>query len=146
MIGLVSKMDTYVYFALKGDDFDPQIITQALDIFPTHSWRKGDAGRYNPSLSYSAWEWATKKGKEYFWVERLVEEVVDRFYPKIAQINRLKQQYNLHSVLEIVLYIDENESVSTPALGHQARTIEFLYLTQTTTDVDIYLFDSSETI
>jgi hypothetical protein len=47
-------------------------------------------------------------------------------------------------VLEIVLYIDVNEEASAPSLGHDLRTINFLYRTQTRTDVDIYRYDSRE--
>ena len=39
------------------------------------------------------------------------------------------------------MYIDTNEKQSTPALGHDLKTIEFLYRTKT--DVDIYRFNSS---
>jgi hypothetical protein len=38
---------------------------------------------------------------------------------------------------------DTNEEQSTPALGHDLKTVEFLYRTQTTTAVDIYRFNSA---
>jgi hypothetical protein len=40
------------------------------------------------------------------------------------------------------MYVDTNEEQWTPALGHDLRTIEFLYKTKTITDVDIYKFNS----
>ncbi len=74
-----------------------------------------------------------------------MEEVIDKFGDKVEVINKLKYDYQLTSVLEIVMYIDVNTEESTPALGHNLKTIEFLYQTQTVTDVDIYRYDSAET-
>lgn len=73
-----------------------------------------------------------------------MEEVIDKFGDKVEIINKLKDKYQLTSVLEIVMYIDVNPVESTPALGHELKTIEFLYRTQTVTDVDIYRYDSAE--
>ncbi|PVY39069.1 DUF4279 domain-containing protein [Pontibacter virosus] len=135
---------SYVYFALQGDDFDPNVVTIALGIEPTDSWKKGDKGRYIPNQKFASWKWSTGKGKESVFLEKLVEEVIDKFGDKVEIINKLKDKYQLTSVLEIVMYIDVNPVESTPALGHELKTIEFLYRTQTVTDVDIYRYDSAE--
>jgi hypothetical protein len=138
---------SYVYFALKGDDFDTDDVTNRLGITPTDAWRKGDKGFYKSTVEFAMWRLATDKGKEYIYIENLVSEIVSKLFDKIEIINELKRQFKLDSVLEIVLYIDTNEDNSTPALGHDLRTIEFLYRTGTTTDIDIYRFnsDSDET-
>lgn len=137
------KNGTYVYFALHGDVFDPDLITNKLDIVPTEKWSKGNKGKYKSAHTFSYWQLATTKGEEYIIVDRLVDEIINQLFNKIELINELKEQYNLESVLEIVLYIDMNEEQSTPALGHDLKTIEFLYRTQTRTDVDIYRFNSA---
>lgn len=54
----------------------------------------------------------------------------------------MKEQYSLDTVLEIVMYIDINEEESTPFLGHSIDVIDFLYRTRTTTDLDIYRYNS----
>lgn len=76
-------------------------------------------------------------------VSNLVEEIVNKLFDKIEIINELKSQYNLYSLLEIVMYVDTNEEQTTPSLGHDLKTIEFLYRTQTETDIDIYRFNSA---
>ena len=134
---------TYVYFALKGDDFDTDVVTNKIGITPTDSWRKGDKGFYKPVVNFASWRLCTDVGKEYIFINNLVDEIVFKLYDKIDIINDLKRQYQLISLLEIVLYIDTNEDNSTPALGHDLRTIEFLYRTGTTTDIDIYRFYSA---
>ena len=139
----MEKGNTYVYFALTGDNFDPQVVTERIRVNPTETWKKGDNGKYKRVLEYSCWKLSSNKGEEYLMVGRLVDEVINKLFDKIEIINELKSQFKLNSILEIVMYIDTNEEQSTPALGHDLKTIEFLYRTQTTTDVDIYRFNSA---
>ncbi len=135
--------NSYVYFALTGDNFDTDEVTNRLGITPTDSWRKGDKGQFKPILGFTSWILSTDKGQEYFQIDKLVDEIIFKLFDKIEIINDLKREFQLNSVLEIVLYIDTNEDSSTPALGHDLRTIEFLYRTGTTTGVDIYRFNST---
>ncbi len=135
--------NSYVYFALTGDNFDTFEVTNRLGITPTDSWRKGDKGQFKLILGFTSWRLSTDKGQEYFQIDKLVDEIIFKLFDKIEIINDLKREFELNSVLEIVLYIDTNEDSSTPALGHDLRTIEFLYRTGTTTDVDIYRFNST---
>ena len=141
---IMVSANSYVYFALSGDDFDPKIITERIKIEPTDSWRKGDSGKYSPSLKYSSWRLSTEKGKEYYELDKLVDEIITKLNDKIEIINQLKKELNLHSILEIVLDVDTNTDQPTPALGHDMKTISFLFHTNTTTDVDIYRFNSKE--
>jgi len=134
---------SYVYFSLTGDDFDPDYITQIIGINPTEASKKGNKGKYKPALEYSCWKLSTNQKQENILIENLVEEIVNKLYDKIEIINELKTKFQLSSHLEIVIEIDTNPVQSTPALGHDLRTIEFLYRTKTTTDVDIYRIDSS---
>lgn len=136
--------NSYVYFALKGDSFDTEEVTNRLGIKPTDSWRKGDKGFYKSAVEFAMWRLSTDKGKEYIQIDNLVDEIISQLYDKIEIINDLKKQFKLDSVLEIVLYIDTNEDNSTPAFRHDLKTIEFLYRTSTTTDIDIYRFNSAK--
>lgn len=120
----------------------PAEITARLGIEPTTTWQKGDKGRYNPQLKFSSWQLETEQGKESLWIDQLVTEVIAKLEDKAETIRQLKQEFGLESVLAIVLYVDVNENESTPALGHDLRTIDFLYRTQTRTDVDIYRYSS----
>lgn len=136
--------NSYVYFALTGDSFDTDEVTNRLGIPATKSWRKGDKGKYKPVLEFTNWELSTEKGKEYIYIDNLVNEIISKLFDKIEIIIDLKRQFQLNSKLVIVLYIDTNEDSSTPALGHDSKTIEFLYRTDTTTNIDIYRFNSDE--
>ena len=140
----MKSINSYVYFALKGKDFDPSIVTKEIGLYPTEHFRKGDKGKYNPSMNHSCWKLSTEKGIEPIHLDILVTKIIDQLYGKIDIINKLKKELDLTSVIQIVMDIDFNPDESTPALGHDLKTIEFLYKTKTTTDIDIYRVDSTK--
>lgn len=133
--------NSYVYFSLKGDDFDPDTITEKLEIIPTKSCKKGDKGQYIKELKFAFWN-VCSSVSDNLNIENLIENVVEKLFNKIEIINSLKTEYNLTSVLEVVLYVDTNEEKSTPSLSFNSKIIEFLHQTKTETDVDIYRFSS----
>ena len=139
-----NKFNTYVYFSLFGANFAPDKITEEIAIEPTESWQAGDKGKYKKELTFSCWKLSTEKGKEYLDIDKLVSEIIHKLKDKIDIINDLKHKYQLDSVLQIVLDINLNPDQSTPYLGHDLETIEFLFKTQTETDIDIYRFDSRD--
>ncbi|RYE55513.1 MAG: AsmA family protein [Sphingobacteriales bacterium] len=91
-------------------------------------------------------------------IERIVIEKTNLLYDDLSSAILIKAKglnytgrgdlskavFDLTSTLEIVLYIDENDEVSTPVIGQDLHTIEFLFRTNTETDVDIYKFNSIE--
>lgn len=134
---------SYVYFALKGECFDPAQVTARLGVAPSQTWQKGDPTRYgNRQRQYSAWELSTAKSTERLDMDRLVTKIIDQLHDHTEAIVAAKEQFDLTSVLEIVLYVDVNQEAPTPALGHDLRTIDFLFHTRTITGVDIYRYDS----
>ena len=139
-----NPLEPYVYFALHGENFDPNIVTKKLGIEPTNAWKKGDLGQYLSTLNYSCWKWSTEKVNESTVIDKLVDEVVEKLKDKIEIINNLKDEFHLESTLVIVMQIDTNPEASTPALGYDLKTIEFLYRTRTVTDVDIYRYNSTD--
>lgn len=139
----MKESNSCAYFAFKGDNFDPIEITNLLGIEPTDSWRMDESGKYIQSQKYSSWQ-LTSTSDELLNMDKLVNEVVSQLSDKIELINKLKDQYSLDTVLEVVMYIDINEEESTPFLGHNIEVINFLHGTGTTTDVDIYRYNSAE--
>src|SRR5688572_2853552 len=103
---------SYVYFALYGDNFDPAIDTRELGIKPTNYWMKGDKEQSLANQKYSCWKWANEPGKEAIFLDKLVDEVIEKLNDKIEIINKLKNDYQLESVIEIVMYIDTNPEES----------------------------------
>lgn len=139
---MMNNSHTYVYFAFKGQDFDPNDITKLLAIEPSSSRKRGDTWNNARVYQFSYRRLQINQEKEDYIIENSVDKIVSQLYHKIELINEIKIKFNAVTVLEIVLFVDTNPLISTPALGHTLRTVEFLYKTGTTTDVDIYTFSS----
>lgn len=134
---------SYVYFAFKGDAFDPDEISKLLEIQPSDSWEKGDKGKYTAKQQYACWK-LQSVSQELLDIDSLINEVIDQLEDKVDLINETKAKMGCETVLEIVMQIDINDEVSAPFIGHDKRTISFLYQTGTTTDIDIYRYDSTK--
>ena len=135
--------NSYVYFAFQADNFDPNVVTTELGILPTDSWRTGEPGKYIHEQKYSCWQ-LKSTSHELLNMDKLVNEVVSQLSEKTELINNIKQRLDLDTALSIVMYIDINEAQSTPYLGHNSEVISFLHRTGTTTDVDIYRYNSTD--
>lgn len=140
----MEKSKSYVYFAFKGD-FNPDEISDRMDMRPTRTWRKGEASKpLRRDHPFSLWELSTIPGKEPLDMNILIAEIIDPLREKIGIINQIKSDFGAYSILQIKMDIDINENSSTPYVGHDLGTIEFLYKTKTETDIDIYTYNSTE--
>lgn len=127
-----------VYFALDGDDFDPDEVTEFLGIEPTSVRRKGSRipGKI-PRMN--SWELST---------DRIVNEYIDVFEMSTEIVNRLKakkdlillaiERFNASPRFEVVLWFSMNEEHSTPAIGFEVETIKFLGEIGAFIDIDSY--------
>ena len=132
-----TKCNNYLYFSLKGEHFDPNIITSQLNIKPTNTRIKKD-----PIPKSTSWEYKIHVGDEVDLKESL-EALISIFEPLTEKINELKAKYNLKSLLQFVIYLDINPDASTPFFGFNKKTIAFLHQTETEVDFDLYQADTT---
>ena len=128
---------SYVYFWLSSIDWetiDINFISEKLSIQYSEVRKEWE---YNYSRILKTQQ------NENLNINKLVKEIIDQLDDKIDIINEIKSELKLISILEIVLCINTNESIPMPYFWHDSKTIEFLYKTWTTTDVDIYTFFQS---
>lgn len=120
-----------------GDDLEPDLITHALGIQPTRVRRKG-----NPIPKCSSWEVSTEKiVSEYIDIYAMSKQVVTLLEYKAEEIGRLVKEYDLHAVLEVVLWISIDDTISTPAIGFEREVIEFVYKTGAFIGINTYRND-----
>jgi hypothetical protein len=128
-----------VYFALKGEDFNPDSFTEASHLTPTESWKKGEKGKHVNTYKFSYWEIGIEAVEgEVILVDEMAEKLVTAIKSKKKVIREYVNKHDLYSVLEVVLHISTNDNLPTPALGFKASTIEFLNYVKAEIDVDIY--------
>lgn len=139
----LSCNECYVYFAFRGDDFNPDDITKELGILPSSITRKGSRipGKI-PRIN--AWGLSTKIIKDntadvdFIDVDELALEVVNQLKSSVDIINQIKLKYDAITVLEVVMRISVNDELSTPVVGFELDVLDFLVQIRTTIDMDIY--------
>ncbi len=127
-----------VYFALDGDDFDPDELTEFLGIEPTSIKRKGETipGRI-PKMN--SWTISTENiDADQIDVFEMAEEIINRLKSKKDLIIEAKERFNVSPRLEVVLWFSMNEDISTPAIGFEVDTIKFLGEIGAFIDIDTY--------
>lgn len=128
-----------VYFALKGDDFDPDEFTRQSGLTPTAVFRKGEPGRYVDKYKFSNWEISTDWiANDVLLIDEIVDELIERIEDGAESIAKAVADFNVYAILEVVLRISMDENLSTPSLGFSSKAIAFLNRVGAEIDVDIY--------
>ena len=121
-----------VYFALFGRNLDPNVVTDLIGLQPTSTHRLAPP-------KDSSWELSSGKVEgELIDVYLMASDLVSRLLPHQDGIIRAKQQCGLQAVLQVVLRVSVDESVSTPAIGFTSEVINFLSSVGASVDVDTY--------
>lgn len=123
-----------VYFALFGTEFDPDEVTEIIGLQPSNTKRQAEP---RPKHSW----WIVSEGKveaDSIDIYELSKSLVAKLAPYKADIARAKRTFDLDAVLEVVLWISTDESVSTPAIGFEPDVISFLSDIGASIDIDTY--------
>lgn len=123
-----------IYFALYGDDFDPDQVTDAIGISPTSIKRKA-----NPSPKQSVWVLSSglRQG-EVLDLYSVASELVQKLRPHQMAIQSAITTFRLTPVLQVVLSIPEAGSTPTPSMGFDQVVIAFVAAVGATIDIDSY--------
>ena len=127
-----------VYFALDGDDFDPDEVTEFLGIKPTSIRRKGSkvSGKI-PKMN--SWELSTGDiVNDYIDVFEMATKVVNKLKDRKDLILQAKERFNALPRFQVILWISMNEKHSTPAIGFEVETVKFLGEIGALVDIDTY--------
>lgn len=127
-----------VYFALDGNDFDPDDITKFLGLEPTNIRRKGSRipGKV-PRMN--SWELSTDQViDESINIFELSTQIVSILKPKLDLIIESKSRFNAETRFQVVLTFSTNEECSTPSIGFEVETTRFLGAIGAFVDIDTY--------
>jgi hypothetical protein len=64
--------------------------------------------------------------------------LVARLAPFSAKIIEAKTKFKLRCVFQVVLWIDQNEEASMPAIGFESSVINFIHAVGAEIDIDTY--------
>lgn len=137
-------MDTrnscYTYFKIVGD-FDPDDVTELLNLTPEKTWKIGDLRRNGTKYDFALWE--IGKCTEYdVEVEHQMRKTIAVLQDKIPLLNQIRQAYDVSFYLEIVptIYVGD----TNPCLAPPLYVIDFCHATRTEIDIDMYVYDSED--
>ena len=128
-----------VYFAMYGDEFDPDEVSAHVGLLATKVRRKGERRPDVPLPRNSWWEVSVGRGeKDVIDVYEMSEALANQLAPFAGKMLEAKTKFSLRCVFQVVLWIDQNEEASMPAIGFEAPVINFIHAVGATIDIDTY--------
>jgi len=146
----MEKTNTYTYFSITSNGvidnrglvgyengiFNPDDITKMLGIEPFRCWKKGDKRKNGTEYLFSSWS-AEKSDINRLDIESQCMQTINNLKCKIPILKEIKNQYNVDYAIIIVPNIFGAEP---PLMRFNKEIINFCYHTDTTIEVDMYLF------
>jgi hypothetical protein len=128
-----------VYLSLFGDNFEPDNVSQHIGLVATASQKKGARNPDIPLPRVSSWAFSTGKIEDdVISVYEMSEHLVEKLAPYALKIAEAREIFNLTCVLQVVLWIDQDDTKSMPAIGFERSVIDFLKVIGGTIDIDTY--------
>lgn len=134
------------YFNVTGDIFPVEAISDALNIEPTKTYKKGDVVERcdNPNLVSTknlyrkGTDWTLSTGyQESYDINDQLHVIVKSLGEKTEQLKQLKKKYDLHFLLMVIIQVENNES---PAMYLQKEIINFASSIQAEIHFDLYIY------
>ena len=130
----------YTYFKIVGD-FDPDVVSELLNLTPEKSWKIGDLRRNGTVYDFACWEIGrcTEYDPE---VEHQMRQTISVLQDKISVLNRIRETYDVRFSLVVVptIYVGE----VNPCLAPPLDVMDFCHATRTEIDIDLYVYESEE--
>lgn len=128
-----------VYFDMYGDDFDPAEVSVYVGCAATDLRRKGQRRPDVPFPRFSSWRVSTGITEaDVIDVYEMSQQLVEQLLPFTQKLAEAKTVFNLTCKLQVVLWIDQNENASMPAIGFDTQVIDFIHKLGATIDIDTY--------
>jgi len=128
-----------VYLGLYGDNFEPNEVSDFIGLKATRIVRKGERNPDVPLPRNSVWKFSLGKIEdEVIDVYAMSENLVLKLAPFESEISEAIRKFNLNAVFQVVLWIDQDEMKSMPAIGFEHPVLDFVNAIRATIDIDTY--------
>ncbi|CAM2813992.1 DUF4279 domain-containing protein [Paenibacillus sediminis] len=133
----MEKTRVMVKLDIYGDNFNPQIITDQLNIQPHMSWQKGDSVEGKSTVrNKTCWRFSTGY-QESLDINDQLSVIIERFQGESEKLIELIKAHNLEILVSIVINIEENQK---PAMNFNKETISFIHQIGAEVDIDLYIY------
>ncbi|MNW46525.1 hypothetical protein D3C74_238240 [compost metagenome] len=133
----MDNTNVMVKFSICGDEFNPQIITNQLNIHPQEYWLKGDnvSGK---SIIRNKSCWRVSTGyQESLDINNQLNEIIEPFRGRSDKLIELMLVHNLEIIISIVINIEGNQKT---AMYFNRQVIKFIYQINAEIDIDLYVY------
>lgn len=128
-----------VYLGLYGDDFEPNEVSALIGLTATRISRRGERNAEIPLPRKSAWKFSLGKVEaDVIDVYEMSNNLIEQLTPYGSRIVEAVRAFGLSAVLQVVLWIDQDETSSMPAIGFERPVLDFLTAVSATIDIDTY--------
>jgi hypothetical protein len=130
----------YVSFSFSGD-FDPKVITEALEIDPTKILVRGEKNSELDLPRRSMWSFdlPVREGEAALDGYGAISSVIDVFELKVDEIRQVADSLNAEICLSVAAYLSSDDGESTPAIGFDPRATRFLGAVGASIDIDTFV-------
>ena len=133
----MDKTTVMVEFNLYGDNFDPDIITKALDLNPSETYLKGDKIKEGKNIRKDT-AWSINTGyEESYDINDQLHKICILLKGKEEELVLLKKKYFLEILFMIVIKIENDEK---PGIYLEKSFISLLNTIDAEVVFDIYFY------
>lgn len=132
----LEKTNVKVEFSIYGDDFNPDRITQRLNINPEKVWRKGEqVGKHNILRKENCWMISTDY-QESLDINNQLNLILKLLGSVKEELITIKNEIMADFRIDIVINIEDNQ---TPAIYLDKEVIHFCNDYNIALDFDLYI-------
>lgn len=133
----MDKTSIMVEFSIYGDKFEPDDITEQLDILPCETYLKGELIK-NGKIVRKETSWSINTGYENSYdINEQLEKIVMLLESKTDKLVNLKNSFNLNMLFMIVIKIENKE---IPAMYFKRKFLSFLNKIGAEVGFDTYIY------
>ncbi|MBU7008837.1 DUF4279 domain-containing protein [Phosphitispora fastidiosa] len=132
----MEKTNIKVEFRMLGENFNPELISDRLNLKPDEKWEKGEIIK-NKDIrrKYSCWIISTGY-EESLDVNNQLEQILGLIYDKKAILQEISKQFGLDYRFDVIINIEANEK---PAIYLSKDVIGFANDINAEFDIDLFI-------
>jgi len=132
---ILDKTNMMIDFSIIGDEFNPHLITEKLQIEPTEQYTKGDKNKLDFERQETCWSISTDY-VETMYISELIDKLLSKLASKRDILIHLKEELGLEFKFFIVINIENNNK---PTIYLDKKIIEFANSLEAEFDFDLYI-------
>lgn len=130
-----NRTQCYTYFRITGD-FDPDIISDMLNLKPEKTWKIGDKRQDGKPFDFASWRFGTCDEYDVL-VENQMWKTIAPLLEKVNVLKKIKQDFDVTFTLAVVPTVRFDEPA--PCLAPSLEVMQFCCDTGTEMDIDLYV-------